>query len=227
MSREGQIPAVVRSRLPVAHAVHRDPEQDVSRRLGLVSGEVLVAWQTVFGRARERGRHVCQEAEGVAHGYHHAPSPHDVHRVGRGRTGATRDERHGARAHEDRLQSTHGSVCQVALPLREEVKAQVLRQARARAVAIKGQIAEHHGRAVHAGRKAQEPHAPLQPQETQLLREASPGVQQHVCVPAESGPVLVAEGHCVVENARVYRIQGVARQHLRRRGRRDVAAERV
>ena len=40
----------------------------------------------MFSQARERGGYVCKEAESIAHGYHHAPSPHDVHRVGRGRT---------------------------------------------------------------------------------------------------------------------------------------------
>jgi hypothetical protein len=34
--REGQIPAVVCPRLPVAYTVHRNPEQYVMQRLGLV-----------------------------------------------------------------------------------------------------------------------------------------------------------------------------------------------
>jgi len=49
-------------------------------------GDVGVTRQAVFRGARERRGDVSKEAEGIAHGYHHAPSPNDVHRVGRGRT---------------------------------------------------------------------------------------------------------------------------------------------
>jgi hypothetical protein len=52
----------------------------------LYLGDVGVAWQAVFSGARERGGYVCKEAESIAHSDHHAPSPHDVHRVGRGRS---------------------------------------------------------------------------------------------------------------------------------------------
>jgi hypothetical protein len=99
--REGQIPAVVRPRLPVTHAGKRDPEQYVTCSLGLVFDNVSVAWKTVFRRAWESGGYICKETKSIAHGYHHAPSPQDVHRVGGGRTGATRHERHDTRAYQD------------------------------------------------------------------------------------------------------------------------------
>ena len=119
------------------------------------------SWQAVFRGARECRGDVCQEAESIAHGYHHAPSPHDVHRVGGWRPCAARDKREGANADEDYLEYKHRAVCQVALPLREDVKAQVLRQTRARAIPIKDQIAEHHGRAIHVCSQTKEPHTPL------------------------------------------------------------------
>ena len=48
-----------------------------------------------------------------------------------------------------------------ALPLRKHIKAQVLRQTRACAKPIKGQIAKYHARAVNVYNQTKKPHTPL------------------------------------------------------------------